>query len=137
MTMIDRRQLLASLAALALAPSCKEKPAAGSGAHVLLALDWVPEPEFGGFYAAREAGAFRAEGLDVEIQGGGAGVPVVQMVATGKADFGVAGADEVLIARAHGADILPVFAVFPKSPTGIMTHASRGAATMKDVLSGG
>src|SRR6185437_5688353 len=115
MTTIDRRQLLGSLAALALLPSCKDKSAAGTGAHVLLALDWVPEPEFGGFYAARETGAFRAEGLDVEIQGGGAGVPVVQMVGTGKADFGVAGADEILIARARGADVLPVFAVFQTS----------------------
>ncbi len=137
MTTIDRRQLLASLAALTVGASCKPKPAAGAGERVVLALDWVPEPEFGGFYAAREAGAFRAEGLDVEIQGGGAGVPVVQMVASGKTEFGVAGGDEILMARARGADILPVFAVFQTAPTGIMAHASRGAATLKDVLSGG
>ena len=41
----------------------KSSPAAGSDANapketkVVLALDWVPEPEFGGFYAARESGA--------------------------------------------------------------------------------
>jgi NitT/TauT family transport system substrate-binding protein len=137
MTTIDRRQLLASLAAIALAPSCKPKPAAGDGERVVLALDWVPEPEFGGFYAAREAGAFRTEGLDVEIQGGGAGVPVVQMVASGKVDFGIAGGDEILIARARGADVLPVFVVFQTAPTAIMAHASRGAGTLKEVLSGG
>jgi NitT/TauT family transport system substrate-binding protein len=135
--MIDRRQLLSSLAALALAASCKPKGAAEGGEHVLLALDWVPEPEFGGFYAARESGAFRAQGLDVEIQGGGAGVPVVQMVATGKAEFGIAGADEALIARSRGADVIPVFAVFQTSPQGVMVHASRGAATLGEALSGG
>jgi NitT/TauT family transport system substrate-binding protein len=136
----NRRQLLASLAALALAPACKSSsagPAPGAAERVLLALDWVPEPEFGGFYAAREGGAFRTKGLDVELQGGGAGVPVVQMVASGKAEFGVAGADEILLARAHGADVLPVFAVFQTSPQGIMVHASRGAATLADALSGG
>ena len=42
-------------------------------APVKLALDWVPEPEFGGFYAAREDGAYARHGLNVEIQGGGAG----------------------------------------------------------------
>jgi NitT/TauT family transport system substrate-binding protein len=134
---MNRRQILSALALAPCLVSCKPSPAPAGAAHVLLALDWVPEPEFGGFYAAREAGAFRAEGLDVEIQGGGAGVPVVQMVATGKADFGIAGADEILIARARGADVLPVFAVFQTSPQGIMVHASRGASTLAEALSGG
>ena len=134
--MIHRRQFL-SVAALALAACSKPSPPSGGAQHVLLALDWVPEPEFGGFYAARETGAFKAADLDVEIQGGGAGVPVVQMVASGKADFGIAGADEILTARARGADVLPVFAVYQTSPQGIMVHASRGAKTLAEALSGG
>ena len=28
-------------------------------------LDWVPEPEHGGFYQAQALGFFKAEGLDV------------------------------------------------------------------------
>ena len=99
-------------------------------AAVKVALDWVPEPEFGGFYAARESGAFRSKGLDVEILGGGAGVPVVQMVASGQADFGVVGAGEVLTARARGVDIVPLFATFQTSPQGIMVHASRGLTSL-------
>jgi NitT/TauT family transport system substrate-binding protein len=97
----------------------------------------VAEPEFGGFYAAQAQGAFRAEGLEVAIQGGGAGVPVVQLVASGKVDFGIAGGDEVLVARDRGADVVPVFAVFQTSPQGIMAHASRGAATLAEVLAQG
>lgn len=139
---LDRRALVTSLLALALA-GCADKPtgsgpAAGPAAtQIKLQLDWVPEPEFGGFYAARASGAFAREQLEVDLQGGGAGVPVVQMVATGKVDFGVAGADEVLIARARGADVVPVFAIFQKSPQGIMTHAARGAKTLGEVLSSG
>ncbi|WP_437902906.1 ABC transporter substrate-binding protein [Sorangium sp. So ce327] len=106
-------------------------------AKVKLALNWVPEPEFGGFYAARESGAFAKEGLDVEILGGGAGVPVVQMVAGGQVDFGISGADEVLTARARGADVLPLFAVFQTSPQAIMTHESRGAKSIADILKSG
>ena len=139
---LDRRTLVTSLLALALT-GCADKPT-GSGpstgpaaTKIKLQLDWVPEPEFGGFYAARASGAFAKEQLEVDLQGGGAGVPVVQMVATGKVDFGVAGADEVLIARARGADIVPVFAIFQKSPQGIMTHAARGAKTLGEVLSSG
>lgn len=106
-------------------------------AKVKLALNWVPEPEFGGFYAARESGAFAKEGLDVEILGGGAGVPVVQMVAGGQVDFGISGADEVLTARARGADVLPLLAVFQTSPQAIMTHESRGAKSIADILNSG
>src|SRR4051812_35549671 len=73
-------------------------PAVPTVNQVKLALNWVPEPEFGGFYAARESGAFTRHHLKVEIQGGGAGVPVLQMVATGRADFGTVGADELITA---------------------------------------
>lgn len=105
--------------------------------QVKLALNWVPEPEFGGFYAARERGAFTQHGLVTEIQGGGAGVPVVQMVASGQVDFGIAGADELLTARARGVDVIPLFAVYQTSPQAIMAHASRGVKSIKDVLSSG
>ncbi|HSP77333.1 MAG TPA: ABC transporter substrate-binding protein [Myxococcaceae bacterium] len=104
---------------------------------VKLALNWVPEPEFGGFYAAREGGAFARQGLEVEILGGGAGVPVMQMVATGQVDFGIAGAEEIRTARARGVDVLPLFAVYQTSPQGIMAHASRGAKGISDVLASG
>jgi NitT/TauT family transport system substrate-binding protein len=121
--------------ALALMPACK--PPGARATPVKLALDWVPEPEFGGFYAAREGGAFGRGGLDVEILGGGAGVPVVQMVAAGRADFGVVGADELINARVRGADVIPVFATFQTFPQAIMVHASRGAKTMADVFASG
>jgi NitT/TauT family transport system substrate-binding protein len=109
----------------------------GAGTKLKLVLNWVPEPEFGGFYAAREGGAYRRQGFDVEIIGGGAGVPVVQMVATGRAHFGTIGGDELITARAHGADVVAVFATFQTSPQGIMAHASRKLANLADVFRSG
>jgi len=104
---------------------------------VKLALNWVPEPEFGGFYTGREAGAYRRHGMTLEIQGGGAGVPVLQMVATGRADFGTVGADELITARARGADVVALFAVFQTSPQGIMVHASRKLQKLEDAFHSG
>jgi NitT/TauT family transport system substrate-binding protein len=112
-----------------------EKPSAGT--KVKLALNWVPEPEFGGFYAAREGGAYARQGLDVEILGGGAGVPVLQMVATGRADFGTVGGDELVTARARGADVVAIFATFQTSPQGIMVHASRKLTSLRDAFRSG
>jgi NitT/TauT family transport system substrate-binding protein len=124
--------------------ACSKAPAAGApdgesaaGTKVKLVLNWVPEPEFGGFYAARDGSAYRRQGFDVEIVGGGAGVPVVQMVATGRAHFGTIGADELLTARAHGADVIAVFATFQTSPQGIMVHASRNLTSIAEVFRSG
>lgn len=138
--MISRRPFLLSLVALPIA-ACSRSDGAGAGAKrltsVKLQLDWVPEPEFGGFYAAHQGGDFTREGLDVAISGGGSGVPVVQMVASGKAELGVTGGDAVLLARSRGADVVPIFAVYQRSPQAIMAHASRGAKTLGEVLSSG
>ncbi|MDC0742097.1 ABC transporter substrate-binding protein [Polyangium mundeleinium] len=134
-----RTWLLLSLGLLASAAGCKgsaEGGGAGAG-KVKLTLNWVAEPEFGGFYAARDGGAFKRAGLDVEIMPGGAGVPVLQMVANGQSDFGVVGGDEVVIARARGADVVPIFATYQTFPQAIMVHASREAKTMADVFAGG
>ena len=109
----------------------------GGGTKVKLVLNWVPEPEFGGFYAARDGGAYRRQGFDVEVIGGGAGVPVVQMVATGRAQFGTIGADELLTARARGADVVAIFATFQTSPQGIMVHASRKLTELAEVFRSG
>ena len=128
-----------------LASGCGKKTQSSSGTDagppgqtkVVLALDWVPEPEFGGFYAGRESGAYQRHGIKLEIQGGGAGVPVLQMVATGRSDFGTVGADELLTARARGADLVALFAVFQTSPQGIMVHASRKLQKLEDAFHSG
>lgn len=101
---------------------------------VRLALNWKPEPEFGGFYAAQIDGAYKRQGLDVEIQPGGSGTPVVQMLAAGKAEFGIVSADEVVIARARGADVVALFAVYQTNPQGIMVRADRGFKNVFDVF---
>ncbi len=135
--------LAALLLTLCAVPGCAKKPTAQSSDEgalstpVKLALDWVPEPEFGGFYAGREGGAYVRHHLLLEIQGGGAGVPVLQMVATGRADFGTVGADEVITAQARGADVVALYAVFQTSPQGIMVHAARKLQKLEDVFHSG
>jgi NitT/TauT family transport system substrate-binding protein len=103
-------------------------------AKVKLALNWKPEPEFGGFYEAERAGEFKKNGLQVEILPGGAGQPVAQMVAAGKAEFGISSGDEVIVSRSHGADIVALFAVYQTSPMGLMVHQSLGLKKIDDVF---
>lgn len=114
------------LLGLALPASAAEK--------VKIALNWVPEPEFGGIYEARRIGAFEKRGVDADIQPGGAGTPTWQMVASGQADFAVSSADEVLIARARGADVVAFFTIYQTCPQTIMVHRSRGFTSIDDVF---
>jgi NitT/TauT family transport system substrate-binding protein len=104
---------------------------------VKLGLNWKPEPEFGGFYEAQEATIFEKAGLKVEIIPGGSGQPVIQMVAAQKIEFGIASADEVIISRSKGADVVALFAVYQTNPQGIMVHASKKLKDMAEVFSSG
>jgi NitT/TauT family transport system substrate-binding protein len=99
-------------------------------ADVTLQLNWKPEPQFGGFYAAD----YKAAGVDVTVTPGGAGTPTVQMVATGRVPYGIVSGDELVIARARGIDVVALFAVYQINPQGIMTRASRGFQNIGDVF---
>ncbi|MEP6537807.1 MAG: ABC transporter substrate-binding protein [Bryobacteraceae bacterium] len=124
---MERRSFLKTLPALGLLTAC------GKPAGTKLALNWKPEPEFGGFYAA----PYSKHGLQVEILPGGTGTPTVQMVGAGSVDFGIVSADEVILARSKGNDVVALFAVYQDSPTGIMAHASRNLTAIGDVLKDG
>src|SRR5947209_3140661 len=135
------QSIVACIAIVLIATGCGKREdtagptTSGSGAtKVMLTLDWKPEPEFGRFYAAQQARAFAQNGLDVTIKSAGAGAPTWQLVATGQTTFATTAADQVLIARSRGADVVALFAVYQTMPLGIMTHASRGFKKIDDVF---
>jgi len=108
---------------------------AGSNAPLVLALNWKPEPQFGGFYAAQLQGYYQDNTLNVKIIEGGSGTPTIQMLAAGKVDYAIVSADEVVIAHARGAtNVVALFATFQISPQAIMTHAERDFTSIKEIL---
>lgn len=123
--------ILFTLIVMPLAAHAAERPRQRT---LQFALNWKAEPEFGGFYAAKLAGSFEKRELNVEITEGGAGTPVVQMVANGKVPFGIAAADEVVISQARGTDVVALFAVYQTNPQGIMVHPERGFKSLADVF---
>lgn len=133
----SRTPLLLLLLMLAACSGGHDGPDENGRIRLGLQLNWVPEPEFGGYYAARDLGAFRDEGLEVDIRPGGPGVPVVQMVAAGQVDFGITSADSILVARERGADVVAIFALYQTFPEGIMVHAERGLKSIAEVFAGG
>jgi NitT/TauT family transport system substrate-binding protein len=121
-------------------PSSNEGPRAGQPSagrptlvEVGLALNWYPEAEHGGYYAAVVHGFFEEEGLKVTIRPGGPGVRVVADVASGAVAFGVDNADKLLTWRAQQADAVAVMSPLQDSPRCIMVHQKSGLKKLEDL----
>ena len=101
--------------------------------NVTLQLNWFPEAEHGGYYAALVHGFFAAEGLDVEIIPGGPGSPVIQKLVANQTTFVVGNADQVLTGRNQEAEVTALFAPIQMSPRCIMVHASSGIERLDEL----
>lgn len=118
-------------AAMALVACGTSGPPAGQTVRVF--LNWFPEHEHGGYYAALAGGLYRAAGLDVRILPGGPQAPVAARVASGEVEFGVLNADDVVLARAAGAPIVALLAPIQTSPLCIMVHRASGITSLRDL----
>lgn len=110
--------------------------AAFAAEPVKLALNWKPEPQFGGFYAASLTKADEKRGLKFEILEGGSGTPTVQMLANGKVDFAVVSAEEIIInnERNPGNKVIALFATYQVNPQVILCRREKGFTSLKQVF---
>ncbi|MDP3093595.1 MAG: ABC transporter substrate-binding protein [bacterium] len=86
---------------------------------VSLRLKWINQAQFSGFYMANKLGFYAENGLDVGIYPGGPDISPVQMVVTGVNDFGITGADQILLAREKGVPIVALAVIYKQSPVAI------------------
>jgi NitT/TauT family transport system substrate-binding protein len=84
---------------------------------VALQLQWVPQSQFCGYYAALDKGFWKEQGLDVTIKPGAVEIVPQQVVATGGAEFGVAWLPKVLASIEQGADLVNIAQPFQRSGT--------------------
>src|SRR6202140_5694408 len=117
--------LSASLLALASIP-------ADAGESVTVRLKWLNQAQFAGYYVAKDKGYYEAAGLDVSIQPGGSDFPAIQMVAGGNEQFGVTGADQILIARSKGVPVVALAVIYRESPFVLVALKKSGVKTPAD-----
>lgn len=101
--------------------------------RVRIALNWFPEVEHGGYFAALVHGYYKDEGLDVELVTGRPDAPVLPQVASGRVEFAVADASEILLARAQGAPVIALVAGLQVNPRCIMVHALSGVTDLAEL----
>lgn len=98
---------------------------------VTVVLDWTPNTNHTGLYVAEEKGYFKEEGLDVEIiMPGESGAD--QLVASGKADFGVSYQESITQARVQGVPLVSIAAVIQHNTSGFASPAEKNITSPKD-----
>lgn len=100
---------------------------------VKLVLNWFAKAQHGGVYAAQENGLFEENGLNVTIEPGGPQVSSINMVASGNAQFGLAHADQIVVARNEGVELVAVAAAMQGSPQAFMFHKGHGIEDFDDL----
>jgi len=103
--------------------------------NISIQLQWVPQAQFAGYYAAQDLGYYKAAGLNVKLLNGGPQIVSGQVVASGRAQFGVNWLTALLAARDQGTDLVDIAQVFSRSGMTELTWKSSGInsiAKMKD-----
>lgn len=100
---------------------------------VKLVLNWFAKAQHGGVYAAKENGLFEENGLNVTIEPGGPQVSSINMVASGNADFGLAHADQIVMARNEGIELVAVATAMQGSPQAFMFHKGKGIEDFEEL----
>ena len=99
--------------------------------HVTVVLDWTPNTNHTGLYVAKEKGYFKEEGLDVDIiQPGEAGAD--QLVAAGKAQFGISAQESITEARIQGVPIVSIAAIIQHNTSGFASPKEKNITSPKD-----
>jgi ABC-type nitrate/sulfonate/bicarbonate transport system substrate-binding protein len=101
--------------------------------QITVILDWVPNTNHTGIYAASELGYYRDAGLEVEIiqpsEGGSA-----DLIAAGRGDFGISYQEQVTYARTaeEPLPIVAIAAIIQHNTSGFASPADRDIETPAD-----
>lgn len=112
--------MLAVAAIIVMSSGCAKK----ENQKITLVLDWTPNTNHTGFYAAKDLGYYKSEGIDIDIvqppEGG-----ALSLVASGKADFAISFEEDVLTST-NAKTPLPVVAI-----AGLVEHNTSGIISLK------
>jgi NitT/TauT family transport system substrate-binding protein len=101
---------------------------------VSVRLKWVNQAQFAGIYVAKEKGFYGNEGLNVSIIPFSYQNTPLDMVADGQADFGITGADELLLARFKGLKVKAIAIIFKNNPQCIFIKKSSNITRPQELI---
>ncbi|NND98926.1 MAG: ABC transporter substrate-binding protein [Pirellulaceae bacterium] len=137
-TMSKQSLVVSLILCLSITSSCSRSSResdSGSAAteRVSVQLNWKAESEHGGLYQAEADGIFRDAGLSVQIRPGGINAPIGPELELARCQFAMANADDVVLLRNEGVDIVAVLAAMQNHPRCIVVRADSGIETFDDL----
>ncbi len=100
---------------------------------VSMQLQWFPQAQFAGYYAAKAQGFYEEVGLDVTLLDGGVDIVPATVLGAGGADFAESWAVRALGPREEGANIVNIAQVFERSATLQVAFADSGITSVADL----
>ncbi len=125
---LSARLILALAAWLGLAPLAR------AADTVTFGLDWVAEPEYGGYYQALATGIYKKYGLDVHIVQGGPQANNAELLVAGRLTFDIT--SNSFLALNFVQENIPYVAIaagFQKDPDILMAHPGVGDDSFADL----
>lgn len=83
---------------------------------ITINLKWLHQTQFAGHYVADQKGYYRDIGLEVSLIPFDYNNLPINEVVSGNADYGVTGADEILVARAEGKPVVALAVIYQENP---------------------
>jgi putative hydroxymethylpyrimidine transport system substrate-binding protein len=132
------RLLLALLALALLVAGCGAKSdatSAGSGETepLTVMLDWFPNADHAGLYAAQASGEYKRAGLDVKFVTPSDAATPLKLLQAGRVDLAISYEPDVLLARDKGADVVAVGALVQKPLTSLMSLGDHAITNPKQL----
>jgi putative hydroxymethylpyrimidine transport system substrate-binding protein len=130
-----RRAVVLLLAVLLLAGCGERKERVGPGKtqQLQLMLDFLPNADHAGIYAAQANGHFHDVGLDVKIRTPSDPAAPLRQVAAGRVDLAISYEPEVLRARDRGLKVVSVGALVKRPLTSIIALPGAGISKPADL----
>ena len=126
--------VLSALGALTVLSACGAKhdvlsASAPARQPLTVMLDWLPNADHVGFYAAQADGIFRQAGLDVHLQVPTDPASPLQLLAAGKVDVAVSYEPQLLLARQRDSNLVGIGAIVQRPLTSIVSLAGQRITT--------
>jgi putative hydroxymethylpyrimidine transport system substrate-binding protein len=119
--------------------ACGEKEEPGSGSAVAapeqltVMLDYFPNADHAGLYAAEASGEYERAGLDVTLVAPPDAAVPLKLLQAGRVDVAISYEPELLLARDKGADLVAVGALVQKPLTSVMALGDRKIRSVRDL----
>lgn len=129
-----KNSIIAIIAIFVIALSIAYIYSSSKSDEVNVRLKWIHQAQFAGFYYAEKAGFYKNEGINIKLNPGGVDFPAIKMVASGSEQFGVTGADQIILARSKGIPVVAIAVIYRKSPMVFFSLKESNITTPNDFI---